>query len=40
MEELDLAKQASNWAGIKSKRTAEEHRKLERMQLANKYKQL
>lgn len=40
MEELNLAQQAKNWGGIKSRRTTDEHRKLERMQLANKYKQL
>ena len=37
---MSLAQQAANWGAKKGRQNAEEHRKLERMQLANKYKQL
>lgn len=40
MEELSQAQQVANWGGVKGRQNAEEHRKLERMQLANKYRKL
>lgn len=35
-----MAQQMGNWGALKSKQNTEEHRKLERMHLANKYRQL
>lgn len=40
MEELSMAQQIKNWGAIKSRQASEEHRKLERMLLANKFKKL
>lgn len=40
MEELSLAQQIGNWGVVKSRQASEEHRKLQRMMLANKYRQL
>ena len=40
LEELNFAQQMGNWAAVKGRQNAEEHRKLERMQLANKYTKL
>lgn len=40
LEELSLAQQITNWGAVKSRRTTDEHRKLERQLLANKYKML